>query len=147
MRIRSGHKLKRIEKPCPARQSSFLTCGMIRKNANDSSCEICSICLKKFWLKSTSYSLLQCPSCKHVYHTECLTSFILSAADVAKCPCCRAHIPYQIQNDHVIFDLLYKTWQFEIDGCSDKSYEEESEEEESEEEESEEDESSGEECN
>ena len=74
-----------------------------------------------------------------MYHTECLTSFIQSAADIARCPCCRANIPYRIQNDNVILESLYETWQFDIDCYSDKSYEEESEEEDEEEESEEED--------
>ena len=92
----------------------FLTCGMIR-NSDDDSPHICAFCRKRFNLKA-SHNLLQCPTCKEVYHLQCMLAFInKSSNNTIACPCCREIVPVQTSDDYVSTDALEKEWFFDFE--------------------------------
>ena len=133
MQTRSGCVL--AEEPSAKRlrrtKSAFLTCGMIR-GFDDSSPEICGICRKKFLTKALHTFLLQCPTCKHVYHSNCMSSYILASVENAKCPHCRADIPYEMVDGYVDMNSLDEIWAFDLNESADAEDESEDESEESE---------------
>ena len=92
----------------------FLTCGMIR-NSDDDSPHICAFCRKRFNLKA-SHNLLQCPTCKDVYHLQCMLDFIRkSSNDTITCPSCREIVPVQSSDDYISTDALENEWHFDFD--------------------------------
>ena len=119
MLTRSGKRIepliarekKRKKTKCALR---FLTCGMIR-NSDDDSPHICAFCRKRFNLKG-SHNLLQCPTCKDVYHLQCMLDFIRkSSNDTIACPSCREIVPVQTSDDYITTDVLEKDWLFDFD--------------------------------
>ena len=92
---------------------NFLTCGMIR-NSDDNSAHICAFCRKRFHLKA-SHSLLQCPTCKDVYHLQCMLDFIRkSSNDNISCPCCREIVPVETVDEYISTETLEKEWYFDF---------------------------------
>ena len=88
---------------------------MIR-NRDDDSPHICAFCRKRFNLKA-SHNLLQCPTCKDVYHLQCMLDFIRkSSNDTITCPSCREIVPVQTSDDdYISTDALEKEWHFDFD--------------------------------
>ena len=118
MRTRSGRQIQPLikkEKKKKERKHDiiFLTCGMIR-NSDDNSPHICVFCRKRFNLKA-SHNLLQCPTCKDVYHLQCMLDFIRkSSNDTIGCPCCREIVPVETNDEYISTEVLEKEWYFDF---------------------------------
>ena len=85
---------------------------MIR-NTDDTSPHICAFCRKRFNIKA-SHHLLQCPTCKDVYHLQCMLDFIRKSENIS-CPSCREIVPVDQVDEYISTDTLEKEWYFDFD--------------------------------
>ena len=70
----------------------------------------CAICLENF---DSLSEVKQLPTCHHVFHTNCLTEWLLRHGN---CPMCRTRIPsiqqtpFPIFNDHWMQQFFFRTF-------------------------------------
>ena len=114
MQTRSGKTLSvQVVERNISKRTAFLTNGMIRSTDDDTP-HMCVFCRQKFHLKA-KYTVLQCPSCKHVFHESCVMLFIRkSNNDSFQCACCRYPLPVEVIDGIIDTDTLEKSWAFDF---------------------------------
>ena len=112
---RSGQQI--VDKP-PKRQKllptrRFLKSSAIREGADGF--HRCVICLTRMEMRSSA-DWLQCPSCRDIFHTQCLLRYCAKAdTDSPRCPYCRTEsIPLTESGDIDVLELDNR-WQVQED--------------------------------